>query len=48
MRAEGDEDGQNNLNMASQTSVNYSLCNLLNIDVDELALQIVIKDQTNR
>ena len=29
-------------------SANQSLCHLLGINVDEIALQIVIKDQTNR
>ena len=36
--------------MATQNSTlaNYSLCHLLGINVDEIALQIVIKDQTIR
>ena len=44
-RAENEED----LDMGRQSSsLNYNLCSLLGIDVEEIALQIVIKDQTNR
>ena len=34
--------------MDRQASLNGNLCQLLGIDVEEIALQIVIKDQTNR